>query len=123
MGLDIEPGPNVDIIASDPYHWPVESGSYDLIISGQCMEHVEDLHAWMAEVLRCLALGGLCIHIAPSAGPYHAFPVHCWLIMKDGMKYLLDRAGFEILEVDQWDRYPFNDCWGVGKKPNPGAKT
>lgn len=116
-GLDIKAGTNVDVVATDPYHWPLEGGSYDLILSGQCLEHVPDLVAFMKECYRCLVPGGLTIHIAPSGGPYHAFPVHAWLIMKDGMKWLLEQSGFEILEVDQWDKFPFNDCWGVGKKP------
>ena len=117
-GLDLMPGPNVDVVASDPFHWPIEDASYDLVISGQCMEHVTDLRAWMDEGFRVLVPGGLCIHIAPSGGPYHAFPIHCWLIMKDGMEWLLKESGFEILEVNQHDVYPFNDCWGVGRKPS-----
>lgn len=42
-GLDIVPGVNVDIVTTDPYHWPIEDNAFDLVISGQCMEHVENL--------------------------------------------------------------------------------
>ncbi len=115
-GLDIQAGTNVDVVADDPYHWPLEDESFDLVMSAQCLEHVSDLVAFMRECHRCLVPGGLTIHIAPSAGPYHAFPVHCWLIMKDGMKWLLEETGFDVLEADQWNVPPFNDCWGVGRK-------
>ncbi len=116
-GLDIQAGTNVDIVAEDPYHWPIDDGRYDLVLSAQCLEHVEDLRAFMAECFRVLAPGGLTIHIAPSAGQYHAFPVHCWMIMKDGMRWLLQSSGFDVLDADQWSRHPWNDCWGVGRKP------
>ena len=116
-GLDMEAGTNVDIVISDPYHWPVEDEFYGLVLSAQCLEHVEDLKAFMAECFRIIIPGGLSMHVAPSAGPYHAFPVHAWMIMKDGMRWLLETSGFEVLEADQWKRHPWDDCWGVGRKP------
>jgi SAM-dependent methyltransferase len=116
-GLDLQAGTNVDIVAKAPYHWPVADGAYGLVLSAQCLEHVEDLKAFMAECYRCLAPGGLTIHIAPSAGQYHRCPVHCWYILDDGMRWLLNTAGFEVLEADLWDAFPWNDCWGVGRKP------
>ncbi len=116
-GLDIKAGTNVDIVADDPYHWPLEDMSFELILSVQCLEHVPNLIAFMKECYRCLVPGGLTIHIAPSTGIYHAFPVHCWMIMKDGMKWILEESGFTVLEADHWDKHPWNDCWGVGRKP------
>lgn len=116
-GMDLAAGTNIDIVTKDSYHWPIEDATYGLVLSAQCLEHVEDLRAFMIECFRVLIPGGLTIHIAPSAGQYHAFPVHAWLIMKDGMQWILETAGFEILEVDQWDKHPWNDCWGVGRKP------
>lgn len=117
-GVDIQAGMNVDIVIEDPYHWPVEDGTIGLVFSAQCLEHVEDLKAFMAECFRVLAPGGLTIHIAPSTGPYHAFPIHAWMIMKDGMDWLLRVSGFEVLEADHWTRHPWDDCWGVGRKPS-----
>ncbi len=116
-GLDLGAGPNVDVIAHNPYHWPLPDATYDLVISGQCMEHVPELQLWMDEIYRLLVPGGATIIIAPSAGAYHRYPVHCWLIMPDGMEYIMRRAGFDILEIGFMAfGNPFNDCWGVGRK-------
>lgn len=117
FGLDLKAGTNVDYVAEDPLVWPVEDNFFDLVMSAQCLEHVDNIPAVIAECYRCLVPGGLMIHIVPSSGPYHAFPIHCWNIQKDGMQWLLDKGGFEILEVDQQICEPWNDCWGVGRKP------
>jgi SAM-dependent methyltransferase len=116
-GLDLQAGTNIDIVATDPLHWPVEDSFYDLIFSAQCLEHVDDLQAFMTECYRCLIPGGVTIHVVPSTGPYHAYPIHCWNIQKDGMQWLLNVTGFETLECDQQVLEPWNDCWGVGRKP------
>lgn len=117
-GLDIAPGPNVDLVAADLYRWPLEPDSLDLVISGQCLEHVPEPWTWMDEVYRVVKPGGLCVVIAPSGGPCHRFPVDCWRIMPDGMAHLLARSGFEVLEADFDYQKPehWNDCWGVGRK-------
>ena len=46
-GLDMESGANVDIVAKTPYHWPMlKDESFDVIISGQALEHIarEDIY-------------------------------------------------------------------------------
>jgi len=124
-GLDIELAPNVEIVAPDPYHWPVEDNSYDLVVSAQTMEHVPEVQLWMNEIFRVCKPEGIVIIIAPSAGAFHRCPVHCWCIMPDGMEYSMRCAGFDILEVGFMAfGNPFNDCWGVAKKPTvPNTET
>ena len=40
-GMDIEDGPNVNIVVKDTYNWKeIEDDSYDYIISGQALEHM-----------------------------------------------------------------------------------
>lgn len=116
-GLDIAPGANVDLVAATPYRWPLKPGSIDLVISGQCLEHVPEPWSWMDEAFRVTKPNGLCIVIAPSGGPQHRYPVDCWRIMPDGMAYLLKRSGFDVLEAEFDYRKPehWNDCWGVGR--------
>src|SRR5918995_6209208 len=39
-GLDIEAGPNVDVVVADPYDWrEVESASADVVACSQVLEH------------------------------------------------------------------------------------
>lgn len=98
-GLDIAAGSNVDIVAPNPYDWPVKDNSFDWVISGQCIEHVENLHLWIKEVARVLKPGGLCCIIGPNTFKQHRYPVDCWRIWPDGMRFLLSQiAHLEVVE-------------------------
>jgi len=118
IGLDIGPGVNVDLVASELYRWPVKADSVDVVISGQCLEHVPEPWTWMDEVFRVCKPGGLAIIIAPSGGKQHRFPVDCWRILPDGMRHTMERAGFNVLvaSFDYVAPQHWNDCYGVGQK-------
>ena len=46
VGMDVAEGPNVDIVPQDIYSWKeIAEGSFDLVISGQVLEHVE--YPWL----------------------------------------------------------------------------
>jgi len=74
QGLDLIPGPNVDVVA-EPYHWPLEDEHYGAVISGQAFEHIEHPDQTMKEINRVLAPGGFVCIIAPSTGPTHEYPI------------------------------------------------
>ena len=41
-GVDLEPGKGVDVVLGSPYAWgAIPSDSFDIVISGQALEHVE----------------------------------------------------------------------------------
>lgn len=70
-GLDIGPGPNVDVVSlAHEYQAPDES--FDVIISTECFEH--DMH-WeksLANIVRMLKPGGLFVFTCASEGrPEH----------------------------------------------------
>lgn len=92
-GLDIVAGPNVDIVAADPYRYQIPDGSFDIVISGQAMEHVEQPWRWVPELARVLKPGGTLIIITHHNYPEHRYPVDCWRILPDGMRVLFDIAG------------------------------
>ena len=100
-GLDIEAGLNVDTVSPDPYNWPVADESYDVVISGQCMEHVEAPWLWVKEVERVCKRGGFAFIIAPFYHPVHRFPVDCYRYVPDGFSYLFGKhCNFDVLETD-----------------------
>lgn len=103
-GIDLEAGPNVDIVLRDPYRWTeVKSGSCDVFISGQCFEHIEYIWVTMLEIWRVLKPGGLACIIAPSAGGEHRYPVDCWRIYPDGFRALCGYVGLEVIKTEtQW---------------------
>lgn len=96
-GIDITTGPNVDVVIK-PYQWPLENESYDVVISGQCLEHVEMPWLWIKEVERVCKSKGLVIILVPWSWPVHRNPVDCWRILPDGIVVLLTKcSNFKIL--------------------------
>jgi SAM-dependent methyltransferase len=113
-GLDLAPGNGVDIVSLDEYAYPIASDEYDVVISGQVLEHVKDMFLWIAELGRILKPGGHMCVIAPWQWGYHPHPVDCWRIMRDGMRFLLnEKARLEVLEVYEYS----DDCIGIARKP------
>jgi SAM-dependent methyltransferase len=118
-GLDVSPGNNVDVVSPDLYNWPIPSNNFDVVISGQCLEHVEDIWLWVKEIYRVCKPCGYAFIIAPWSCGEHRHPKDCWRIFPDGMKYLLTSvAGFRVIECgrNEKDRNDIGDTWGVGVK-------
>jgi SAM-dependent methyltransferase len=85
-GLDMSAGPNVDVVPRHTYHWTeIESASFDVVISGQVLEHVEFFWVTAAEMVRVLRSGGLLCIIAPRGFERHRYPVDCYRFDADGM--------------------------------------
>lgn len=59
-------GSRISII-SDQDPWPYELGFFDIAISNQVFEHVQDLPQLLSELRRCLAPSGASIHLFPLA--------------------------------------------------------
>lgn len=99
-GLDLAPGPNVDIVPQLPYWWPeISSGAYDAVISGQALEHMEFFWLAAAEMARVLRPHGLMCLIAPRGFARHRYPVDCWRFDADGMLALARYCNLEPLHV------------------------
>lgn len=109
-GIDIVEGKNVDVVSQNPYSYPFDDKSFDVVISGSVMEHVEDLHKFIKEAARVLKKDGIMCHIAPWVFPEHKFPIDCWRILPGGMKFLLEEiAGIKILQIHKNN----TDCVGI----------
>src|SRR5258708_5684929 len=67
-GLDVEPGPNVDIVVADAYAWrELEDASIDVLVSGQTLEHVDFPWLTVLEIARVLRPGGVACLVVPAA--------------------------------------------------------
>ncbi|MEP5765011.1 MAG: methyltransferase domain-containing protein [Halieaceae bacterium] len=116
-GVDLEEGPNVDIVLTEPYRWKeIKSESCDVLISGQTFEHIEYFWVTILEIWRVLKPGGIVCIIAPSAGNQHRFPVDCWRFYPDGFTALCHYVGLQPRQIyTQWKpkgTYPdSSDSW------------
>ena len=102
--MDIVAGQNVDIVGYDGL------GVYDVVISGQVMEHVARPWEWMAQ-LRAHFRRYICI-VAPNTWKEHAYPLDCYRFFPDGMRALFEYAGIAVVET----RRVGVDTIGIGEK-------
>ena len=95
-GCDICKGNNVDVEMPTPYEIPSQWGKFEVIVSGQAAEHVQDVYKWV-KALRCaLQPQGYLAIISPFDFRIHRYPFDCWRILPDGYIWLLG----EFLKMD-----------------------
>lgn len=127
VGLDIESGPNVDVVMESPYSWDnLEDDEFDYIISGQAFEHIEYPWLTIKEIYKKLKIGGVVCIIAPNSAPEHKYPFDCYRYYADGFRALANWAGLTVLDVSvagipsrdvspEWD-YRDNDVCLIAMK-------
>lgn len=123
VGIDIEKGPNVDVVMPSEYVVPLERSSFDVLISGSCLEHVRNPFRLMKEAVEVLKPEGRAIVMVPFLIVIHRYPLDCWRFLPDGMTSLFEESGLDTI-----DAYLITDttnpkvtrqqkhCWGIGRK-------
>lgn len=100
---DIVKHPSVDVVMPGPYTLPFSDETFDLVVSGQMLEHCSNPFRSVAEMRRVLKTGSCMVIIAPSAGPRHDVQ-DCWRFMEDAFRAIaMDVGGLEII-ADWIDR-------------------
>lgn len=124
VGLDLDPGPNVDIVPADPYQWSeIPDRSFDAVITGQMLEHNPYFWITLAEITRVTKPGGLVCLIAPSAGFTHRYPLDCWRFFPDAASAMFGYVGLEMVEAYVEEKDPLKavstlwaDMLAIGRK-------
>lgn len=103
VGVDFVEGKGVDVVLKDPYSFPFEKESFDIVVSSSCFEHSEMFWLTFLEMLRITKDDGLIYINAPSNAAYHRYPVDCWRFYPDSGLALVNwgkRNGYdcELLE-------------------------
>jgi SAM-dependent methyltransferase len=88
-----------DTIYFEGETWPIESGSVDLALCTETLEHVLDPSRLLDEAHRCLRPGGRLLLTVPFAARWHFIPHDYWRFTPSGLKYILERAGFSEIGV------------------------
>jgi len=100
VGMDMAAGNNVDIVLNGEDDWNnVPEASFDVVISGQTMEHTRRPWIFARQLARLGKRGALFCVIAPFTWPYHCHPIDCWRVFPDGMRAVLEDAGLLVLET------------------------
>lgn len=108
VGVDLTPGPNVDHVGYG-HEYEEPDGSFDLAISGSCLEHDPHWQDTLANMVRLTKPGGVVAITFASRG----FPEHGTRrtmtadspgTQAEGLDYYrnLEEVDFEALPMDSW---------------------
>jgi len=88
VGTDVVERLNVDVVMPEPYTLPFSDDSFQMIVTGQVIEHIPYPWISMMELGRILAPGGVIICTAPSRGHVHNPPYDAWRYYPDSYRAL-----------------------------------
>jgi SAM-dependent methyltransferase len=92
LGVDFVKAKGVDVVLTDPYHFPFEDNFADMVVSSSCFEHSEMFWVLFLEILRVLKPQGVFYLNVPSNGVFHRYPVDCWRFFPDSGQALVNWA-------------------------------
>lgn len=85
--------------------------SFDSVLSNQVLEHVDDAERVVAEMFRVLRPGGhLCVTV-PFIARLHGMPHDYWRFSTSGLRYLLEKHGFEIILLEPMGGFLTTQCY------------
>lgn len=100
-GMDIHPGPNVDIVA-DAHRLSehIEAESLDFIFSTAVFEHLAMPWVVVEEIARALKVGGQVAITTHFSHSEHEYPWHFFQFNELGLRALFcEELGFEVLDA------------------------
>jgi len=105
IGIDIVKGKNVDVVLDDPYKFPFEDKSVDVVISISNFEHIEFFWLTYLEILRVLKDDGLFFLNAPSNSKYHRHETDNWRFYPDSSISLQKWGEYNNFEPQVLEHY------------------
>lgn len=100
---DITEHSSVDVVMNGPYTLPFADETFDLVISGQMLEHCSNPFKSVAEMKRILKTGCRIALAAPSAGPRHDAK-DGWRFMDDAFRFISEDVGGIKIIADWIDK-------------------
>lgn len=89
---------NIDLFGT-AYEIPAEDRSFDSALCTAVLEHLEEPEQAIRECHRVLKDGGVAIYSVPFIWHLHEEPRDFFRFSKYGLRYLFEKAGFEVLEM------------------------
>lgn len=97
--LDFCEGPGVDFVG-DVTAMPFEADTYDIVLSTQVLEHVQDPAAVCADMARVLKPGGHLFLTTPQSSPIHNEPWNYFNFTHYGLELLFEKAGLKVIKEE-----------------------
>lgn len=107
VGVDVEPGRNVDLVLEKPYGLPFEDNSFDVVICGQVFEHIPYFWVTAMEFARVTKPDGFIILSTPSRGHVHFRPFDGWRFYSQGFEAIASFCDLRCIEAST-DHPPVN---------------
>lgn len=102
VGIDIEPGPGVDIICpAENIVTQFGEERFDLVVSSSSLEHIKDWRAAISNMKNVCKPNGIILIIVPSDWPYHSYPNDFWRYGKGDIENIFSDSDILILREDQ----------------------
>jgi len=89
---------NIDLFGT-AYDIPSEDEFFDSAICTAVLEHLEEPEVALRECFRVLKHGGYAIYSIPFIWHLHEEPRDFYRFSKYGIRYLFEKAGFQIAEI------------------------
>jgi SAM-dependent methyltransferase len=99
VGADLPDNPAADLMIDSAGEIPVPDGSFDIVLSSQVLEHVEDPQAYLSEARRILAPSGKLILSTHGSWRYHPHPEDYWRWTASGLRKVVKSSGFEVVRI------------------------
>lgn len=101
IGVDTCPSAYVDILVEPGQPVPLADGTADCIISTQVVYLIPDYKPYLRECYRLLSPEGFLLITSHGTWTYHpASGGDYYRFTQDGLRYILDQAGFEVVEIE-----------------------
>jgi SAM-dependent methyltransferase len=92
VGLDVEPGPGVDVVVTPAERWPFDGDRFDAVVCTQVLEHVESLEHTLGELARVTRPGGRLVVSVPFIANEHGTPHDYRRFTRHGLPALVGAA-------------------------------
>lgn len=93
---------------------PLERNCCDLLILEQVLEHVRQPHRALAHAWEMLRPGGRLLINTPFLLKFHPCPVDLYRWTEDGMRIVLEEAGFTAITTGSWGN---RECLAIDLQP------
>lgn len=96
IGADVGDNPKADVKIELGEKLPLNDMEFDIVLSSQVLEHVQDVDQYMRECNRILKENGYLLLSTHGTWQYHASPHDYYRWTHIGLKHLLESYGFTV---------------------------